>query len=67
MSAVVAAVAAGEITSGEAAEVGKLVEMFIKAKEAADREAGNEFKLNKAQEDRQDQKDFLQQFKSKLR
>jgi len=57
MSAVAAAVAAGEITSSEAAEVGKLVEMFIRAREAAEREAESEVRARNVEEDRKHERD----------
>ena len=53
MSAIAAAVAAGEVTLGEAAELGKLVEMFIRTKAAADRAAENEVSARYDEEDRE--------------
>ena len=57
---VIAAVAAGKITLSQAAELGRLIEMYVRTSEASQRSAREDTQAHYEKEDRRDQKDLRQ-------
>jgi hypothetical protein len=57
---IIAAVAAGKITLSQAAELAKLVDMYIRACEASEREFQADTRARYVEEDRRDAKDLRQ-------
>jgi hypothetical protein len=58
MADVIAAVAAGKITLSQAAELGKLVDMYTRACEASERESREAIRALNEEEDRREAKDL---------
>jgi Family of unknown function (DUF5681) len=62
MADVVAAAARGDITLSEAAELGKLIELYIRTCEASDRAVQEEIRATQEEENQRDKRDRLGAF-----